>query len=293
MGNAEQIQRQIAEDIKPNLASATEGLVVEQDWDNGLVTVNVGGTEQRMKWALAAPWPGDKVRIVSAGGAAFCIPVYGAPLGTVQFTGSGGAVVLADDGVTYTYPHLGAAPADGARVRLDHAGRCVLSGVYAVEPEDSEFVRTVAPPAAGGGEAWFHPVWSGNFRPGFAGAAVEISSSRMGMYGYGTQIADTIPDSAALMVAELHLVQTWDNVPGVASSMGLHGFNGMPGSADNGSLSGAVGVAGGNQVVNLLGSFANSLKTGAAFGVGFRSGSSGWRQYAAAPTSGRIFMRWN
>jgi hypothetical protein len=291
MGNAEQIQRQFAELGPP--AAATEGVVIDQDWDNGIVTVNVGGTEQRMKWASSPPWPGDRVRIVSAGGAVFCVPVWGAPLGTVQFTGSGGAVVLGDDAVTYTYPHLGAAPADGARVRLDHAGRCVLSGVYAVEPADSEFVPAPAPPAAGGGEAWFNPAWSGNWRPGFSGSAVEISSTRVGLYGYGTQIRDTIPDSATVLVADLHLTQNWDNVPGVASSMGTHGFDGSPGSATNANLSGTYSVAGGSRVVNLLGTVADGLKTGSALGVGFRSGSSGWRQYGAAPGSGRIFMKWS
>jgi hypothetical protein len=112
------------------------------------------------------------------------------------------------------------------------------------------------------------------------------------MYGYGTQIADTIPDSAALAVMQLHLVQNWDNVPGVASSMGTHGFNGQPGSASNANLSGSYAVGGGETVVNLLGAVADALKTGGALGVGFRSGSSGWRQYAAGPGSGRIYAEW-
>ena len=290
MGNAERIQRQISELGPP--AKATEGLVVAQDWDNWNVTVNVGGTEQRMKWVGTAPWPGDKVRVVSEGGSVYCMGVYGPALGTVQSTGSGFATVLADNSVTYTYPHVGTAPSDGSRVRIDFAGRGILAGEYPVEPSDSEFVRPSAPPAAGGGEAWFSPAWSGNWRPGFAGAEVEISTSRVGLYGYGTQIRDTIPDTATLLVAQLHLVQNWDNVPGVSSDMGTHGFDGAPGSADNSSLSGSYAVAGGNQVVNLLGAVADGLKVGSALGVGFRSGASGWRQYAAAPTSGRVFIRW-
>ena len=291
MGNAEHIQRQFAALGPPS--KATEGVVVEQDWDNWNVTVNVGGTEQRMKWVGTAPWPGDKVRVVSEGGTVYCLGVYGPAMGTVQSSAGGFATVLADNSVTYTYPHVGAAPSNGSRVRLDYAGRGVLAGTYPVEPADSEFTRPAAPPVGRGGEAWFTPAWSGNWRPGFAGSAVEVSSSRMGMYGFGTQIRDTIPDSASVTVAQLHLVQNWDNVPGVASSMGTHGHNGAPGSADNGSLSGTYPVAGGSRVVNLVGTIANQLKTGAALGVGFRSGSSGWRQYAASPGSGRIFMRWS
>jgi hypothetical protein len=226
----------------------------------------------------------------------FCAGVYGPPLGTVQTTGGGFASVLGDDSVTYSYPHLGDAPANGSRVRLDHAGRGVSAGVYSVEPEDSEFVPPAAPPPASGssgGEAWFNPAWSGNWRPGFSGAAVEISSSRVGLYGYGTQIRDTVPDSASVSVAQLHLSQNWDNVPGVASSMGTHGFDGAPGSASNANLSGTYSVPGGSRVVDITGAVADALKTGSALGVGFRSGSSGWRQYGAAPGSGRIFMKWS
>lgn len=290
--SAARIQRQIATELKPFLSAGTRGLVVDQDWDNGNVTVSIGGTEQRMGWIQTAPWPGDTVQVVSLGGAVFCVGVYGPAMGTVQSTGGGFATVLGDDSRSYTYPHVGTAPAAASRVRLDHAGRGVLAGEYPVEPADSEYVRPAPPPPVAASEAWFHPAWSGNWRPSFGGSAVEISSSRMGMYGYGTQIRDTIPDSATITVAQLHLVQNWDNVPGVASSMGLHGHNGMPGSADNGSLSGVIGVPGGSQVVNLVGAFADALKTGAALGVGFRSGASGWRQYAQAPGSGRVFMRW-
>ena len=55
--NAARIQRQFAE-VAAGRAATTKGLVVSQDWDNGFVTVNVGGTEQRMEWAMSAPWPG-------------------------------------------------------------------------------------------------------------------------------------------------------------------------------------------------------------------------------------------
>lgn len=294
LSNSEFLQRQIAE-VAAGRSAASEGVVVSQDWDNRLVTVNVGGSEYTLKWAGAAPWPGDTVRVLSNGGTVHCVAVWGAALGTVVSASGGLATVTGDDSVSYRYPHLGSAPSAGQRVRLDHAGRAVLSGVYSVEPEASEFVAPSAPPAPSGGvrEQWFNPAWSGNWRPGFAGSAVEVSSSRMGMYGYGTQIRDTVADTATVTVAQLHLTQNWDNVPGVNSSMGTHSFNGAPGSADNGALSGSYSVPGGSRVVDLLGSVADALKTGSALGVGFRSGSYGWRQYAAAPGSGRIFMRWS
>ena len=293
MENSEQFrQRQLAE-IKQGMSSTTKALVVDQDWDNGVVTVSIGGSEQRMGWIGSAPWPGDMVRVISAGGAVFCAAVYGPALGTVVSSAGGYSTVTGDDSGEYVYPHVGAAPADASRVRLDHAGRGVLAGEYPVEPDDSEFTRPAPPPSASGGEAWFNPAWSGNWNPGFQGSAAEISSTRTALYGYGTQIRDTIDDSSIITVAQLHLTQNWDNVPGVASSMGTHGHSGPPGSASNADLSGSYAVPGGSVVVDLLGVVASALQTGSALGVGFRSGSSGWRQYAAAPGSGRIFMRWS
>jgi hypothetical protein len=55
-------------------------------------------------------------------------------------------------------------------------------------------------------------------------------------------------------------------------------------------LSGSYSVPG--LSVNIIGTVANALKTGSALGVGFRSGSDGWRQYGVAPISGRIFIQW-
>jgi len=291
--NAARVQRQLAE-VAAGRAETVLGRVVAQDWDNGFVTVNSGGTEQRMGWLLTAPWVGDQVQVVSLGGVVRCVAVYGTAMGTVVSSAGGYSTVTGDDSVSYTYPHVGSAPADASRVRLDHAGRCVPSGTYSVEPNNSEYDPPAPPPVSGGsgGSAWFTPVWSGNWNTGFQGSAVEISSSRMGMYGYGTQIRDTIPDSSTITAAELHLIQNWDNVPGVNSSMGTHSFNGAPGSASNANLAGTYSVPGGTRVVGIGGTVADMLKTGAALGVGFRSGASGWRQYGATPGSGRIYMSW-
>jgi hypothetical protein len=291
--NSEFLQRQLA-DIARGRSSSSEGIVIAQDWDNRLVTINVGGTEYTLKWSGDAPWPGDTVRLVLNGGTVHCEAVWGAPLGTVDSVTSGIALVVGDDSRDYAYVDTVGVSA-GNRVRLDHAGRSVVA-VLPVEPEDSEYVVPAPPPPPSGttgGEQWFNPAWSGNWRPGFSGSAVEISSTRMGMYGYGTQIRDTIPDSATISLAQLHLVQNWDNVPGVASSMGTHGYNGAPSSADNTALSGSYSVPGGTRVVDIAGAVADALKTGAALGVGFRSGSSGWRQYAVAPGYGRILIRWS
>ncbi len=284
----ENTQRRLAA-ISQKLGSATEGLVTAQDWDHQLVTVSLGGTPQTMKWAGGAPWPGDTVRVVSQDGRTWCELVEGAPMGIVQSVAASRATVLGDDSRAYTYPYIGAVPGVGDRVGLLHSHRVVV-GAYSAEPADSEYSTPPAPPRPTVTKRSFYPVWSGNWSSGTdRGAAVEISDSRTAAYGYGTQIRDTIPDSASITKAILYLTENWDNVPGVASSMGTHGFDGRPGSMGNGSLSGSYSVPG--LTVDILGTVADALKTGSALGVGFRSGN-GWRQYGVAPISGRIYIEW-
>lgn len=277
-------------------ASTTEGIAIDViDWAARLVEVDVGGIRMVMPWAGPPPFSEQRVRVVSAGKLFYCEPVFGASVGTVQTTGGGRANVLGEDGVLYSYPYLGTAPANGAVVRIDHGGRVILGGAYSSSPPGSsiEFAPPPPPPAPSGGAAWFNPIWSGNWRSGtFAGDAAEISSTRVALYGYGTSIANTIPDSATITRAELHLTENWDYYPGVASSMGTHGFDGRPGAGvDNGDLAGSYSVPGLFQ--DIKGAVADALKTGAALGVGFRSGSTGYRQYGTAPGSGRIYMEWS
>lgn len=276
-------------------ASTTEGVTVSVvDWPQRLVEVDVGGLRIVMTWAGPPPLDGQRVRVMSAGKIRFCVSVFGASIGTVQVISGAQANVLGDDGVVYVYPFLGSAPPNGAVVRLDHAARVVLPGVFSTSPvgADPEAPVPAPPPPTAGGSAAFDPIWSGNWSNGTdRGNLVEISTSRVGLYGYGTQIANTIPDGATITRAELHLTENWDNVPGVASSMGTHGYNGRPGSGvSNGSLTGDYAVPG--LVQDLRGEVADRLKTGAALGIGFRAGSTGWRQYGAAPGSGRIWMEW-
>lgn len=277
-------------------AATTEGVARSiVSWSDRLVEIDVGGLLMVMPWAGSPPWPDSRVRVITAGKLVFCAPILGASIGTVQSVASGTVTVLGEDGRVYSYPHLGTAPAVSALVRIDHIGRVILSGAYSVTPPGSSLDTPdpIVPPAPTGGSAWFNPIWSGNWSGGsFAGDAVEVSSTRVGLYGYGTQIANTIPDGATINRAELHLTENWDRVPGTASSMGTHGFDGRPGAGvDNGDLAGTTSVPG--LVQDIKGAVADALKTGAALGVGFRSGSTGWRQYGTAPGSGRIYMEWS
>ena len=275
-------------------ADSTEGVCVDVVWASRTALVNTNGVEGQYPWVGAPPWPGDRVRLVKAGvGNVFCHLIQGAPMGTVITTTAGVVTVLGDDAQQYHYPHLGSAPANGARVRLDHAGRCVLAGEYATEPEGSDVIPVPPPPPASGGSATFSPIWSGSWRYGaLAGPAVESSQTRVAGVGFGGQIAATIPASATVTKAELLLTQEWNQSYSSAPvRFGVHGHDAQPATLAAGDLSGSVGVAQDATRWD-IGAFAAALKSGSAKGLGIYPDGSYWIRYAAAPTGVRVYMEW-
>lgn len=293
MTDAQREARSTAE-LRAGRATTTEGQVVGVDFGTRLVEVNLGGFTQRMPWKGPPPWEGDRVRIDSSGDYAVCQLIEGAPYGTVAQLSGQMLVVTGDDGETYVYPFLSSTSFSvGNRVAMDHGRRLVL-GILSTDPVFAPVIDVPGAPPGGARSAWFTPAWSGNWSGGnYSNEWVTISSTRVGAYGYGTQIRDTIDDAAIVTLAQLHLVQNWDNVPGTPSSMGTHAFDGRPGSGfDNADLGGSYAVGGGGGIVDIRGVVISELQTGAKFGIGFRSGSDGWREYDRAPASGRIYVEW-
>lgn len=281
-------------------ADSTEGVCVDVAWASRTALVNANGIEGNYPWTGAPPWPGDRVRLVKAGvGNVFCELIQGAPMGTVITSASRVATVSGDDGVTYRYPYLGGAPANGARVRLDHVGRCVLGGSYSTEPDGSDVApvpepTTVPPPPpVVGGSATFAPVWSGSWRYGnLAGPAVESSYTRVAGVGFGWQIVGSIPAGATVTKAELLLVQEWNRSGSPAPiRFGVHGHDGQPGTLAEGDLSGVVAVPQSAGRYD-IGAFAAALRSGAAKGLGIYPDEAYWIRYAAAPTGVRVYMEW-
>lgn len=274
-------------------ADSTEGTCVDVLWASRTALVNANGVEGQYPWTGAPPWPGDRVRLVKAGvGNVFIELIQGAPMGTVITTSAGIVTVLGDDDAQYHYPHLGAAPANGDRVGLDHAHRCVLAGAYAAEPAGSDFVVPLPPPSSGG-SATFSPIWSGSWRYGdIAGPAVESSYTRVAGVGFGGQIAGSIPASATVTKAELLLVREW-NKSGSPTPIrfGVHGYEGQPGTLAEGDLSGVVAVPQDADRYD-IGAFAAALKSGSAKGLGIYPDEAYWIRYAAAPTGVRVYMEW-
>lgn len=275
-------------------ADSTEGICVDVLWASKTALVNANGVEGQYPWTGAPPWPGDRVRLVKAGvGNVFCELIQGSPMGTVITTTSGIVTVLGDDAVQYQYPHLGDAPANGARVRVDHAGRCVMAA-YSTEPEGSDVIPVPPPPPASGGSATFSPIWSGSWRYGsLAGPTVESSYTRVAGVGFGGQIAASIPAGATVTKAELLLVREWNKSGSPAPiRFGVHGYDGQPGTLAEGDLSGSVSVPQDATRYD-IGAFAAALKSGSAKGLAIYPDGSYWIRYAAAPTGVRVYMEWS
>lgn len=286
--------REVARELaaqRAGLSDTIDARCVDVDWAARLAVVNVGGAEQTMSWAGPAPWPGDRVRVMTLGQKPVAVVQHGAPIGTVSAASSTAATVLGDDGQTYVYPfRVGDAIAPGDRVRLDHAGR-VVTLEYSEEPPGSDYTPPAPPPSQAVQARWFYPTDSANYRLGaYASSFAEVSANRSAFYWYGRQIASSIPDSATIVRARLSLAEVWDELPTVASRLGKHSSSSTSRTAAAPSLSGAIdGITGGGTVD--ISAFADDLKTGAAYGVGFYAGF-GWRRFDAAARSGAIYIEW-
>lgn len=271
-------------------SDVSEGVCTDTDWDAGLVTVDLGGAGVVMPWAGAAPWVGDRVAVAYLGRKPRAFVVHGSPAGTVTASDASTATALGDDGVSYTYPYrVGDALAPGDRVALDHALHLVAAE-YTSEPQGGEYTTPGGPPSAGSAAAWFYPTDSGHYWFGaYKNQFVEVSTQRAGYYWYGTQIANTIPDSATITRAELHLTENWDNFPATVSHLKVHADSSSVHSTEPVLSGTAINVTGGGVVD--ISSFATALKNGTAFGVGFVIGT-GWRQFGTGSVSGAIYMSW-
>ena len=285
------------QDLREGMSDVAAAIVLDVDDTQNppLVKLNIGGGESWMPYIGPRPWEQERVLVAYLAKKPVCIGAfYGHALGTVVSTTAGLATITGDDGFTYIYPYReGDTLTSGHRVVMDHALRTVLHRLSA-EPAGSEYVPPPPPPPSSGGGAWvFYPAWSAHYRGGaYQNAYVTISTTRQGYYGYGTQLADTIPDGATITKLDLVLRQNWDQVPGVDSLMGLHTNSSRSAPGGDPGLSGTYGVAGGSRTVSLLGAVGDALKTGAAFGIGFYSGSNGYREYDHAGTSGQIIAEW-
>lgn len=272
-----------AADLRQGLSKTDEGVGV--DVDGRLVSVNMGGAVQVMPWKGGAPWVGDTVAVDYLGQKPRAISVYGSPQGTVVSADSDVAVVTGDDGVTYAYPFLvGYTPSAGHRVALLHSHRLVI-GQYTDDPAGSAYELPEGPPT-GPFTKTFYPIDSAGWRFGnvYQGANVDASASKSGAYFYGTQLRDSLVGrTVTSLLVNLGSV-VFDYFPGVNTPLGYHGESGYHGGSEP-AFAGAVAVTGGG-VYDITG-FAAAFQSGAAYGVGFASGS-GQRQFGSYSVAGAI-----
>lgn len=275
------------------LAGRERGTCVSIDWPSGLVTVNIGGGQQAMPMAGLAPAVGDQVWVAYLAGEPLCIgPLAKSAQGTITSGPNAGKVgVRGDDGGVYSLPFNfdHAAFATGQRVAIDWQSGSVAYRLSS----DSTIVAPVTPPpvAAQRQTREFVPTGSGSFYSSsgtWTKNDVWCSDTLLGCYFYGTQIADTIPDTATIVSVTLNVTETTNRFPSALATIGTHGLTGRTGAP---TIANAVPVPNGSGSKSLPTAFGDRLKTGEQLGLGTNHG--GLHVYAVAPDSGRLIITYD
>lgn len=224
-------------------------------------------------------------------------PVALPQLVTAKSAPSGGLVaVTGDDDVDYVIAADGFSIAAGDRLVVlwgDRGGFVVAK--ESVDPLTGLPIGTGGEtPSSGSQTRRFNPVDSGTQSgPGLTGSGnfwdsqVWCSDSNLGAYWYGSQIADTIPDSAVIEQVQLSLVQVGGG-GGDRPNIGLHS---LPSKSGNLAVYSATPVVGGTGVNLLPPSFGDALKTGSAAGIATAHG--GYWIYAPFTGSGVLTITWH
>ena len=274
------------------------GTCVSIDWGNRVANVNVNGQVIPVAViAELAPVPQQKCWVGTLAGGRICFGSIGGPsLATVTGAPAGGKLpILGDDQVAYqaAYDPNITSWSTGQRVLLQWAGGAGGGPVVVLKLSANPSApdpNQPAPPVIGGGatlhDLWFDPQWSGTQNGSgdtgngnFWTDQVYCGNTTLGGWGYGTSVADTIPDNAAISYVGIVVAQQTGG--GNAPSFGLHTLTGRGGAL---TVTSAVGSSGGSGEKQLPASFGDALKTGAARGIGTHHG--GYWIYAPAGVNG-------
>jgi hypothetical protein len=205
-----------------------------------------------------------------------------------------GTIVTAADGVaelttatgdvTASYENgIPLTPGDVVRLSWGPSGAWIMGvAVEAVPP--------VVPPSTGGGggrrTVEFTALDSGSFQPGYGWRTNEVwsSLSNRGAWFYGSQLRDTIPDSASIVSAQIYLPAPAKIVGG--RPFGRHSFDSKPAGAitatDTSTLPGTSGW------VDIPTSLIDHLKSNPG-GLGFNNGGDNrWPGTQRDGQSGRV-----
>jgi hypothetical protein len=291
-------QARINAKLLGGLSNARIGQAISIDWTNYLVLVNINGGQVSVPMVGDAPFPGENVWVAQLGEQYLCLGhVPRATTGTTTGTASGGRIsVTADDGRTITVPYVGTAPASGARVVIARDANGVLMGTMSAEPAG---VEIYLPPSAGsggapggreGGDATFNPTDSGTWNgSSYYLRDVHCSANERGIWVYGTQIADTIPDDATITTCRIYIDEFFNRFPGTLATLGTHTKKTKSGPPD---VSGSLQIPAGSGWRDIR-TYANALKTGAALGIGTNLGGYHKFSRGGVHNSGAIYMEWS
>jgi hypothetical protein len=286
MTTAEQQQSTKNEELASGLSDLRVGTCLSINWPAGTAKVNIPGSTIDMPM-VSAPvvnarcWVGFFAnRPIVLG------PVARPPLATATAAQSGGLVkVTGDDGQQYVVASDGFSITSGTRVLLawgDRGGYVI--GLPGADPLTGAPINNGGTiPGGGPTTVQFNSIDGGSQNSAYMGGSgtsgfwtgdVWCGDTTLGAWIFGTQIADTIPDSAVIDAVSISVSQTGGS-GGSAPNFGLHN---LPSKSGTVVPTSAVAVGGGSGQKGLPTSFGDALKTGAAFGIATRHG--GWWIYS-------------
>lgn len=284
------------EKLRQQTAGLTRGTVESIDWVNGLATVNVGGGSVPMPMLLAAPLIGIEVWVAYLGQQPLCLgPIAHSALGSVQSVASGYASVLGDDGRVVSVPYLGGAPSIAARVVMDPLAGGTVLGTLSAEPLGSTpSVPTV--PESSIKSFTFKPTSSGNWTGSGYNSISDpyCSDSNVGAYLYGSQIPDSIPNSAVYVKGSLkiYLVETTNRYPSSKANLGRHNRSSKSSGNPSATSTFEIPDCRGGRWVSLPDSWDDNFRLGTARGVSFDHGGYHIYRRAGSENSGVIVGKW-
>lgn len=296
MANADAVARKLSG--IPSVSTMTARFV--QANPDGTVLVDFGqGSVQVYSAGFYTPLPGDYVRTVKIDTLTLMLgPV--APrsaYGRVTATGSPLLTVLLSDESSVQLPYVTtyASPAVNDDVLISWADGGMVIGPVTQVPLSDYLPPAPASPAGGGSfSADFRAEDSGTQNTGSAQwwtGDIWCGSTTTGAWFYGSQIADTIPDGAAITAVRVWTPEFYNAYPGSLATIGLHGLGSKSGVA---AVSSAVQVLDGTGWKVLPNAFADALKTGSKLGIGTNHG--GYHKYVARsrdPQSGLLHIEWS
>lgn len=286
------------------------GICVSIDWTVPAAVVNFAGANVVMPMVGTPPIPNQDCLVIMAAGQPVCLGRPAGPsLGVVSAQPSGGRIaILGDDNVTYqaAYDPNITTWTTGQRVLLAWAGGAGGGPVVTLKlsadpapPPDPVAPAPAPPPVVvkpavpKARDLYFDAAWSGtqngsgNTGNGnFWTNQVYAGSTTLGAWGYGSAVANTIPDGATINQVEIFLSAQQALYSG--PNLGTHT---LPSRSGVLTVSNAVNVALGSGWRGLPTSFGNALKTGAARGIATAHGGYSIFAPAGQNQSGRLHIR--